>query len=118
MCIIGLATGLERNLVFLAEQRAAASDRLLIAWGVAVLTVVALGMFWGERKFDLRALLWRVAATLTAGMAIAVPVLSASLLSPQAALYFLFSASLLVMAINPSVKPWGYGKLPDRLGDE
>ena len=117
MCIIGLATGLERNLVFLAEQRAAASDRLLIAWGVAVLTVVALGMFWGEGKFDLRALLWRAVATLTAGMAIAVPFLSASLLSPQAALYFLFSASLLVMAINPSVKPWGYGKLPDRLGE-
>jgi len=111
MCILGLATGLERNLLFLNDGGAVASDRLLVAWGVAVLVVVSLGLFWRGGPVNIRAIVWRAMAAVFGATSVAAPLLGVSL-TPEQVSYGLGVASVLVMFLNPAMRPWGFDTFP------
>ena len=110
--VLGMAAGLERNLFFLREDGARASDRLLTSWGVALFTIVLLSLFWRSKTIVLRTLIWQVLSVVTAVAVIWLPH-SAYLVTPTTALYGLCVMSLVLMTINPAIRPWGYGALPE-----
>tara|TARA_B110000503_G_scaffold102252_1_gene152730 strand:- start:31 stop:384 length:354 start_codon:yes stop_codon:yes gene_type:complete len=106
--LLALATGLERNLHFIRGEITFVSDRLRIAWGGAILMVTILGIFWAtDSARGTRAIVWRVVAALSGLTAIVLPFTGLSL-SPQVGLWLIAVLGILVVAINPSMKPWGY----------
>tara|TARA_B110000503_G_scaffold89808_1_gene135916 strand:+ start:1036 stop:1671 length:636 start_codon:yes stop_codon:yes gene_type:complete len=108
LCLLGLATGLERNLHFIRYGDLYASDRLLISWGGAIVTVALLGVFWAsDVSHGIRSIVWRAVAVLSGVGVIAAPFIGFPL-SPEAGLWLIATLGILIMAINPSLRPWGY----------